>query len=109
MAMNPLKEMVTSNKKRGWYVLNEKGKWPIIGSVYESTLRVVFTKRLYEAVIPQRISNIRNVKADRGVRAIGGRDVILEGERDLHSAAGKGLRWLKVSKDEEQRRGLLLL
>ena len=93
MAMNPLKEMVTSNKKRrGWYVLNEKGEWPIIGSVYESTLRVVFTKRLYEAVIPQRVLNIRDIKADRKIRAIGGWDVIFEGERDLHSAAGKGLR-----------------
>ena len=91
--MNPLKEMVTSNKKRrGWHVLNEKGEGSIIGSMDESTLRVVFTKRLYETVVPQGISNIRYGKADRNVWAVGGRDVILEGERDLHSAAGKGLR-----------------
>ena len=91
--MNPLKEMVTSNKKRrGWYVLNEKGEGSIIGSMNESTLRVVFTKRLYETVIPQGVSNVRYGKADWNVGAVGGRDMILEGERDLHSAAGKGLR-----------------
>ena len=91
--MNPLKEMIPSNKKRrGWYVLNEKGEGSIIGSMYESTLRVVFTERLYEAMIPQGISDVRDVKADREVRAIGGWDVIFESERNLHSAAGKGLR-----------------
>ena len=90
--MNPLKEMVTSNKKRrGWYILDEKGEGSIIGSLYESTLRIVFTKRLYEAMIPQGILNIRYVIADWEVRAIGGWNVIFEGERDLHSAAGKGL------------------
>ena len=57
----------------------------------ESTLGVVFAKRLYKAVIPQGVSNIRYGKADGNVRAIGGRDMILEGERYLHSAAGKGL------------------
>ena len=93
MAMNPLKEMVASNKKRrSWYILNQEGEGSIIGLMDESTLRVVFTERLYEAVIPQGISNVRDVEADWEVRAIGGRDVIFEGERDLHSAAGKGLR-----------------
>ena len=93
MAMNPLKEMVTSNKKRRrWYVLDEKGEGSIIGSVYESTLRIVFTKRLDETVIPQRVSNVRDVIADWEVRAVGGWNVIFESERDLHSAAGKGLR-----------------
>ena len=90
--MNPLKEMVTSNeKRRSWSVLNEEGERSIIGLMYESTLGVVFTERLYEAMIPQGISNIRDVVADREVRAIGGLDVIFEGERYLHSAAGKGL------------------
>ena len=93
MAMNPLKEMVTSNKKRrGWYLLDKKGERPIVGLMHESTLRVVFTKRLYEAVIPQGISDIRDVKADWEIGAIGGWDMIFEGERDLHSVAGKGLR-----------------
>ena len=93
MTMNPLQEMVTSNKKRrGWYVLDEKGEGSIIGLMYESTLRIVFTKRLYEPVIPQGISNVRDVIADWEVRAIGGWNVIFEGERYLHSAAGKGLR-----------------
>ena len=91
--MNPLKEMVTSNKKRrGWYVLNEEGERSIIGSMNESTLRVVFTKRLYETMIPQGVSYVRYGKTDRNVGAVGGRDMILEGERYLHSAAGKGLR-----------------
>ena len=91
--MNPLKEMVTSNKqRRGWYVLNEKGEGTIIGLMNESTLRVVFAKRLYEAVIPQGVSNIRYGKTDGNVGAIGGRDMILEGKRYLHSVAGKGLR-----------------
>ena len=91
--MNPLKEMVTSNeKRRGWYVLDEKGEGSIIGSMYESTLRIVFSKRLDEAMIPQGISNVRDVIAEWEVRAIGGWNVIFEGERDLHSAAGKGLR-----------------
>ena len=95
--MNPLKEMVTSNKKRrGWYVLNKKGERSIIGSMDESTLGVVFAERLYEVMIPQGISDIRYGKVDGNVRAIGGRDMILEGERYLYSAAGKGLRWLKV-------------
>ena len=91
--MSPLKEMVTSNKdRRGRYVLNEKGEGPIIGSMDESTLEVVFTERLYEAVIPQGISNIRYGKPDGNVRAIGGGGMVFEGERYLHSAAGKGLR-----------------
>ena len=91
--MNPLKEVIPSNKKRrGWYVLDEEGEWPIICSVDKSTLRVVFTERLYEAVIPQGIPNVRYGKADRNVRGVGSRDMILEGERYLHSAAGKGLR-----------------
>ena len=91
--MNPLKEMVTSNKqRRGGYVLYEKGERPIIGSVNESTLRVVFAERLYKPVIPQRISNVRYRKADGDVGGVGSRDMILEGERYLHSAAGKGLR-----------------
>ena len=91
--MNPLKEMVTSNEnRRSGYVLNEKGEGVIIGPMYESTLRVVFTKRLDETMIPQGISNISYGEADWDVGAVGGRDVIFEGERYLHSAAGKGLR-----------------
>ena len=93
MAMNPLKEMIPSNKKgRRWYVLNEKGEGSVIGSVYEYTLRVVFTKRLYEAMIPQGISNVRDIKTNGKVRMIGGRNVVFEGKGDLHSAAGEGLR-----------------
>ena len=39
VAMNPLKEMIPSNKKRrGWNVLNQEGERAIIGSMYESTL-----------------------------------------------------------------------
>ena len=91
--MNPLKEMVTSNKdRRGWYVLNEKGEGSVIGPMNESTLRVVFTKRLDETVIPQGVLNVSYGKANWDVGAVGGRNVILEGERYLHSAAGKGLR-----------------
>ena len=92
MAMNPLKEMIPSNKKgRRWYVLNEKGEGSVIGSMNKSALRVVFTKRLYETMIPQGISEIRDIKTDRDVRAVGSGDVFFEGKRDLHSAAGKGL------------------
>ena len=92
VAMNPLKEMIPSNKKRrSWNVLNQKGERAIIGSMYESTLRVVFTKRLYESMIPQGISDISDIKRNREIRAIGSRDMIFEGERNLHSAAGKGL------------------
>ena len=91
VAINPLKEMIPSNKRRGWNVLNQKGDRAIIGSMYESTLRVVFTKRLYESMIPQGISDIGNVKTNGEIRTIGSRDMIFEGERDLHSAAGKGL------------------
>ena len=58
----------------------------------ESALRVVFTKRLYEAVIPQGVPNISYGKSDGNIGAIGSGDVILEGERYLHSAAGEGLR-----------------
>ena len=91
--MNPLEEMITSNKKRrGWYVLDEKSERPIISSMDESTLRVVFPKGLYEPMIPQGISNIRYREAYRNVGGVGSRDMILEGERYLHSAAGKGLR-----------------
>ena len=57
----------------------------------ESALGVVFTERLYKAVVPQGVPNIRYRKANGNEGAIGGRDVILEGERYLHSAAGKGL------------------
>ena len=72
MAMNPLKEMIPCNKKgRRWYVLNEKGGGAVIGSAYESALRVVFTERLYEAMIPQGVSEIRDVKTDRKIRAVG--------------------------------------
>ena len=93
MAMNPLKEMIPSNKKRrGWYVLDEKGEGAIVGSMYKSTLRVVFTERLYEAMIPQGISNVRDVKAKGEIRAIGCWNMIFECEGNLHSAAGKGLR-----------------
>ena len=93
VAMNPLKEMIPSNKKRrGWNILNQKGEGAVIGSMYESTLRVVFTKRLYESMIPQGISDIGDVKTNGEIGAIGSRDMIFEGERDLHSAAGKGLR-----------------
>ena len=91
--MNPLKEVITSNEnRRGGYVLNEEGKRSVIGSMNESTLRVVFTKRLDEAMIPQGVSYISYGVADGNVGAVGGRDVIFEGERYLHSAAGKGLR-----------------
>ena len=91
--MNPLKEMVTSNKqRRGWYVLNEKREGMILGPMNESTLGVVFTERLYETMVPQGVPNIRYGKADGNVGAVGGRNMILEGERYLHSAAGKGLR-----------------
>ena len=72
--------------------LNEKREGSIIGPMYESALRVVFTERLYESMIPQGISDVRNVKVDREVRAIGGWDMIFEGERDLHPVASKGLR-----------------
>ena len=58
----------------------------------ESALRVVFAKRLYEAVIPQGVPNIRYGKSDGNVGMVGSRNVIFEGERYLHSAAGKGLR-----------------
>ena len=93
MAMNPLKEMVTSNKNgRSWYVLNEKGERAVIGPMDKSALRVVFTERLDETVIPQGIPNISYGESNRDVGAIGGRNMILEGERYLHSAAGKGLR-----------------
>ena len=91
--MNPLKEMVTSNEnRRSGYVLNEKGEGTVIGPMNESTLRVVFTKRLDETMIPQGISNVSYGKADWNVGAVGGRDMVLEGKRYLHSAAGKGLR-----------------
>ena len=87
MAMNPLKEMIPSNKKgRRWHVLNEKGEGSVIGSVYESTLRVVFTKRLYEAMILQGISNVRDIKTYRKVRVIRGRNVVFEGKGDLQQA-----------------------
>ena len=93
IAMNPLKEMVTSNEnRRGWNVLDEEGERAIVGSMDESTLGEVFTERLYEALIPQGISNVRYGKSDGDVGVIGSGDMILEGERYLHSAAGKGLR-----------------
>ena len=92
VAMNPLKEMIPGNKKRrGWNVLNQKGERTVIGSMYESTLRVVFTKRLYKSMIPQGISDIGDVKTKKEIGTIWSRDMIFEGERDLHSAAGKGL------------------
>ena len=72
--------------------MNEEGERSVIGLMNESTLRVVFTKRLYEAMVPQGVSNVRYRKSDWDVRVIGGRDMFLEGERYLHSAAGKGLR-----------------
>ena len=91
--MNPLKEMVTSNEnRRRGYVLDEEGEGAIISPMNESTLRVVFTKRLDETMVPQGISNISYGVANGDVGAVGGRDVIFEGERYLHSAAGKGLR-----------------
>ena len=92
MTMYPLKEMIPRNKKgRRWYVLNEKGEGLVVGSMNESTLRIVFTKRLYETMIPQGISEVRDIKTDRNVRAVGSGNVFFEGKRDLHSAAGKGL------------------
>ena len=91
--MYPLKEMIPSNKKgRRWYVLNKEGERAIIGSVYESLLRVVFTKRLYEVMIPQGISNVRDSKTNREIRAVGSGDMVFESKGDLHSVAGKGLR-----------------
>ena len=93
VAMNPLKEMIPSNKKRrGWNVLDQKGERTIVGSVHKSTLRVVFTKRLYKSMIPQGVSDVGDVKTNREIGAIGGWNMIFKGERDLHSAAGVGLR-----------------
>ena len=93
VAMNPLKEMIPSNKKRRcWNVLDQKGERAVIGSMYESTLRVVFTKGLYESMIPQGISDIGDVKTYGEIGTIGSRNMIFEGERDLHSAASEGLR-----------------
>ena len=91
--MNPLKEMVTSNEnRRSGYVLNKESEGSIVSSMNESTLGVVFTKGLDKTMIPQGISNVSYGIANRNVGAVGGRDMILEGERYLHSAAGKGLR-----------------
>ena len=91
--MNPLKEMIPSNKKgRRWYVLNKKGKGAVVGLMYESAFRIVFTERLYEAMIPQGVSDVRNTKTNREIRVVGGRNMVFESEGDLHSAAGKGLR-----------------
>ena len=93
VAMNPLKEMIPSIKKRrGWNVLDQKGERAVTGSVHESTLRVVFTKGLYELMIPQGISDIGDIKTNREIGTIGSWNMIFEGERDLHSAAGEGLR-----------------
>ena len=92
VAMNPLKEMIPSNKKRrAWNVFNKKGERAVIGSMYESTLRVVFTKRLYKTMIPQGISDVLDVKTNGEIGAIWSRDMIFEGKRDLHSVAGEGL------------------
>ena len=80
VAMNPLKEMIPSNKKRrGWNVLNQKGERAIISSMYKSTLRVVFAKRLYESMIPQGISDISDIKTNREVGAVWSGDMIFEG------------------------------
>ena len=93
VAINPLKEMIPSNKKgRAWNVLNQKGERAVVGSMDKSSLRVVFTERLYESMIPQGISDIGDIKTDGEVGAIGSWNMIFKGERDLHSAAGKGLR-----------------
>ena len=52
IAMNPLKEMIPSNKKRrDWYALDKEGERSVIGSMYESSLRVVFAERLYKTVM----------------------------------------------------------
>ena len=92
VAMNPLKEMIPSNKKRrSWNILDQEGERAIIDSVHESTPRVVFTKRLYKSMIPQGISDIGDIKADREIGAIGSGNMIFKGEGDLHSAAGEGL------------------
>ena len=91
--MNPLKEMIPSNKKgRSGYVLDEEKEGSVIGTMNESPFRIVFTKRLYESMIPKGVTGIRDVKMNREIGTIGGRDMIFESERDLHSAAGKGLR-----------------
>ena len=93
MAMNPLKEMIPSNKKgRRWYVLDEKREGAVIGLMNKSSLRVVFTKRLYEMMIPQGISEIREIETNREIGAVGSWDMIFESKRDSHSVAGKGLR-----------------
>ena len=93
VAINPLKEMIPSNKKRrAWNVLNQEGEGTVVGSVNKSSLRVVFTERLYESMIPQGVSDIGDIKTNGEIGAIGSRDMIFKGERDLHSAAGKGLR-----------------
>ena len=93
VAINPLEEMIPSNKKRrAWNVLNQEGERAVVGSMYESSLRVVFTERLYESMIPQGISDIGDIKTNGEVGAVGSRDMIFKGERDLHSAAGEGLR-----------------
>ena len=43
-------------------------------------------------MILQGVAEVRDVQMNGNVRAIGGRDMVFEGKRDLHSAAGKGLR-----------------
>ena len=60
--------------------------------MHESPFRVVFTKRLDEAMIPQRISNIRETQTNWEIRAVGSGNMVFESEGDLHPAAGKGLR-----------------
>ena len=42
-------------------------------------------------IIPQGISEIREIKTDGDIGAVGSRDMIFDGERYLHSVAGKSL------------------
>ena len=52
MAMNPLKEMIPSNKKgRRWYVLNKKGEGTVIGLVYESCQEYVYMVHLFPSLL----------------------------------------------------------
>ena len=46
-------------------------------------------------MILQGIPEVWEVKANGDIRAVGGRNMILEGKGHLRSVAGKGLRWLK--------------
>ena len=42
-------------------------------------------------VVPQGVPKVRKIKANGDVGAVGSGNMVFEGERYLHSAAGKGL------------------